>query len=112
MSTHTLTAVPGIQVGHAHDQEALTGCTVILLPDGCTGSADLRGGAPGTRETDLLLPVATVQHLHAICLSGGSAFGLAAASGVQQWLYERGIGFPTGVVNVPIVPAAVLFDLG
>lgn len=111
MST-TLTAVPGIRVGHAHDAEALTGCTVVLLPDGTTGGVDVRGGGPGTRETDLLDPSAMVQHIHAICLTGGSAFGLASATGVMEWLRERGIGFDARVARVPIVPAAVIFDLG
>jgi L-aminopeptidase/D-esterase-like protein len=108
----TLTAVPGIAVGHAHDLEALTGCTVILLPPGTSGGVDVRGGAPGTRETDLLSPIAMVQHIDAICLTGGSAFGLASATGVMDWLRERDIGFDTGIVRVPIVPAAVIFDLG
>jgi L-aminopeptidase/D-esterase-like protein len=108
----TLTAVAGVRVGHAHDLEALTGCTVILLPPSSACGVDVRGGAPGTRETDLLAPSALVQHIHALCLSGGSAFGLAAATGVVQWLYERGVGFETGLARVPIVPAAVIYDLG
>ncbi|HEU5014851.1 MAG TPA: P1 family peptidase [Roseiflexaceae bacterium] len=108
----TLTAIHGIAVGHAQDEESLTGCTVVLLPDGTTCGVDVRGGGPGTRETDLLDPSAMVQHVHAICLAGGSAFGLAAATGVMAWLHERGIGFDTGSARVPIVPAAVLFDLG
>lgn len=109
---NTLTAVAGVAVGHAQDAAALTGCTAVLLPPCTTAGVDVRGGGPGTRETDLLDPSATVQHIHAICLTGGSAFGLAAATGVVQWLYERGIGFDTGVARVPIVPAAVIFDLG
>jgi L-aminopeptidase/D-esterase-like protein len=108
----TLTRVNGVRVGHAQDVSDLTGCTVILLPDHTTASVDVRGGAPGTRETDLLAPECTVQHIHAICLSGGSAFGLAAADGVMRWLHERGIGFDAGVTRVPIVPGAVIFDLG
>lgn len=108
----TLTTIRGIAVGHAQDEEALTGCTVVLLPDGTTCGVDVRGGGPGTRETDLLDPSAMVQHVHAICLAGGSAFGLAAATGVMAWLHERGIGFDTRMARVPIVPAAVLFDLG
>lgn len=108
----TLTAVAGVRVGHAQDLEALTGCTVVLLPPASTCGVDVRGGAPGTRETDLLAPAAMVQHIHALCLSGGSAFGLAAATGVVQWLYERGVGFETGLARVPIVPAAVIYDLG
>lgn len=107
----SITDVPGVRVGHAQDETALTGCTVILTPEGATGAVDVRGGAPGTRETDLLSPLATVAAVHAVVLCGGSAFGLAAATGVVQWLAERGIGFPTGVRPVPIVPAAVIFDL-
>jgi L-aminopeptidase/D-esterase-like protein len=109
---HTLTVIGGIAVGHAQDEQALTGCTVVLLPNGTTCGVDVRGGGPGTRETDLLDPSAMVQHVHAICLAGGSAFGLAAATGVMSWLHERGIGFDTGVARVPIVPAAIIFDLG
>ncbi|NOK60698.1 MAG: peptidase S58 family protein [Chloroflexi bacterium AL-W] len=109
--SNTLTAVAGITVGHAQDLEALTGCTVVLFPEGTTGSVDVRGGAPGTRETDLLAPHAMIQHIDAICLSGGSAYGLAAATGVMRWLRERGIGYDVGVAVVPIVPAAVMFDL-
>jgi len=108
-----ITQVPGIQVGHWTDHEALTGCTVVLLPPGgAVGSVDVRGAAPGTRETDLLRPERTVDVVHAILLSGGSAFGLAAADGVMQFLSERGIGVATREARVPIVPAAVLYDLG
>ncbi|MFQ3683666.1 P1 family peptidase [Roseiflexus sp.] len=107
----SITDVPGVLAGHAQDDTALTGCTVVLTPEGAVGAVDVRGGAPGTRETDLLSPVATVDVVHAVALCGGSAFGLAAATGVVQWLAERGIGFPTGVRPVPIVPAAVIFDL-
>ncbi len=106
-----LTDVPGVMVGHAHDSAALTGCTVILTSAGATAGFDVRGGAPGTRETDLLAPEAMVQQIHAIALCGGSAFGLAAATGVVEWLRERNIGFDTGLRRVPIVPAAVIFDL-
>ena len=107
-----LTDVPGIRVGHWSDPEARTGCTVVLLPDqGAVASVDVRGAAPGTRETDLLRPEATVPHAHAIVLTGGSAFGLAAADGVMSHLESRGIGTPTPAGPVPIVPAAVLFDL-
>jgi L-aminopeptidase/D-esterase-like protein len=106
-----LTDVPGLLVGHATDEEGITGCTVILAPDGAIAGVDVRGSAPGTRETDLLRATALVERIHAICLSGGSAFGLAAADGVMQWLSERDIGLETGVRRVPIVPAAVLFDL-
>ena len=113
MSGLTIRDVPGIRVGHWTDADARTGCTVILGPDGgMVGGVDVRGSAPGTRETDLLRPTALVDRIHAICLAGGSAFGLAAADGVMTRLAERGIGFPTGVRPVPIVPAAILFDLG
>jgi L-aminopeptidase/D-esterase-like protein len=109
----TLTAVDGIKVGHFTLAERPTGCTVVLFPEGTTGSVDVRGGAPGTRETDLLNPVNMVQIVNAITLSGGSAFGLDAASGVMRWLDERKIGYPVGAAGVvPIVPAAILFDLG
>jgi L-aminopeptidase/D-esterase-like protein len=108
----TIRDVPGIRVGHWTDATARTGCTVVLAPeDGAVGGVDVRGSAPGTRETDLLAPTALVERIHAICLAGGSAFGLAAADGVMRRLAERGIGFPTGVRPVPIVPAAILFDL-
>lgn len=108
----TLTRVPGIRVGHAHDLDALTGCTVVLCEAGAVAGVDQRGGAPGTRETDLLRPMHLVERVHAVLLAGGSAFGLDAASGVMQYLAERGIGYDTGPARVPIVPAAVLFDLG
>jgi L-aminopeptidase/D-esterase-like protein len=107
-----ITRVPGIEVGHATDAEALTGCTVVLCPPGTIGSGEVRGGAPGTRETDLLRPGMLVEEVHAVLLGGGSAFGLSAADGVMRWLEERGIGFEMDVARVPIVPAAVLFDLG
>jgi L-aminopeptidase/D-esterase-like protein len=107
-----ITRVEGVRVGHVTDLEGLTGCTVMLLPPGTTGSVDVKGGAPGTSETDAIRPGTSVPELHAVLLTGGSAFGLAAASGVQRWLEERGVGFDTGVARVPIVPAAVLFDLG
>jgi L-aminopeptidase/D-esterase-like protein len=103
--------VAGILVGNATDPDGLTGCTVVLCPPGTVGSGEVRGGAPGTRETDLLRPGMLVEEVHAVLLSGGSAFGLAAADGVVRFLEERGIGFDTGVARVPIVPAAVLFDL-
>jgi L-aminopeptidase/D-esterase-like protein len=109
----TLTAVEGIKVGHHTLAERPTGCTAILFKEGTTGSVDVRGGAPGTRETDLLDPVNNVQIVNAISLAGGSAFGLDAASGVMKWLDERNIGYPVGAAGVvPIVPAAILFDLG
>jgi len=108
---NAITDVPGISVGHSQDVEALTGCTVILCPTGAVGGVDVRGSAPGTRETDLLRPMNLVERVHAILLTGGSAFGLDAASGVMRFLEERGYGFDVGVARVPIVPAAVLFDL-
>lgn len=107
----SITDVPGLLVGHAHDLDALTGCTVVLATDGAVGGVDVRGGAPGTRETDLLDPTAMVATVHAIALCGGSAMGLAAAGGVAEWLHERGIGFEAGLARIPIVPAAVIFDL-
>ena len=108
----TLTAIDGIKVGHATDTTAWTGCTVILCPIGVTAGVDVRGAAPGTRETEALRPGRLVQKAHAVLLTGGSAFGLDAASGVVQYLEEQAIGFPAGPVRVPIVPAAVIFDLG
>jgi L-aminopeptidase/D-esterase-like protein len=108
----SITDVPGVRVGHWTDPVARTGCTVVLLPaEGAVAGVDVRGSAPGTRETDLLRPGMLVERVHAICLSGGSAFGLAAADGVMRYLRERGIGQPVGPVHVPIVPAAVVFDL-
>lgn len=105
--------VPGIRVGHWTDAARATGCTVVLAPDGgAVAGVDVRGSAPGTRETDLLRPTALVERINAICLAGGSAFGLAAADGVMRRLAERNIGFATDVRPVPIVPAAILFDLG
>jgi L-aminopeptidase/D-esterase-like protein len=108
---NTLTAVPGIKVGHATDPVGLTGCTVVLCEAGAVGGVDQRGGAPGTRETDLLRPMHLVQKVHGVVLAGGSAFGLAAADGVMRYLAERGIGVKAGPARVPIVPAAILFDL-
>jgi L-aminopeptidase/D-esterase-like protein len=109
--TLTIRDVPGILVGHATDAVGMTGCTVVLATDGAIAGVDVRGSAPGTRETELLRPTALVERAHAICLAGGSAFGLAAADGVMRYLAERGIGFDTGARPVPIVPAAILFDL-
>lgn len=122
-----LTDVEGLSVGHAHELDrevtvasdsspgtgAATGCTVVLSPSGAVGAVDVRGGGPGTRETDLLDPSHTVQHVHGIVLAGGSAYGLSAADGVMRWLEERGHGVPLGSPGlvVPIVPAAVVFDL-
>ena len=111
-TNRTLTAIDGIKVGHATDSSARTGCTVVLCPGGATAGVDVRGGAPGTRETEALRPGRFVQKAHAVLLTGGSAFGLDAAGGVVQYLEERDVGFPTGPARVPIVPAAVIFDLG
>ena len=109
---NAITDVKGIRVGHWTDEEAATGCTVVLCGvDGAVAGVDVRGGAPGTRELGLLDPTCLVERVHAICLSGGSAFGLAAADGVMRYLEEWHIGFETGIVRVPIVPAAILFDL-
>jgi L-aminopeptidase/D-esterase-like protein len=113
MTRLTLRDVPGLRVGHWTDATGLTGCTVVLAADdGAVAGVDVRGSAPGTRETDLLRPTALVERINAICLAGGSAFGLAAADGVMRRLAERGIGYATDVRPVPIVPAAILFDLG
>jgi len=107
-----ITDVPGIRVGHWTDAEALTGCTVILPPPGTTGSVHIPGNAPATRETDVIAPGRRVDEPNAILLTGGSAFGLAAADGVMRWLEERGIGHRTPFAVVPIVPTAAIFDLG
>ncbi len=109
---NAITDVRGIEVGRAQDEEALTGCTVVLCRKGAVAGVEVRGSAPGTRETDLLDPVNLVEKVHAIVLAGGSAYGLDAASGVMRYLEEKKIGFNTGVAKVPIVPAAILFDLG
>jgi len=106
-----LTAVAGIKVGHVELDQGRTGCTVVLAEHGAVAGVDVRGGAPGTRETALLDPVNTIQQVHAVVLAGGSAFGIDAASGVMRFLSERGIGITTPGGVVPIVPAAVLFDL-
>ena len=108
---NAITDVRGIEVGHAQDEEALTGCTVILCRKGMVAGVDVRGGAPGTRETNLLDPVNVVEKVHAVVLAGGSAFGLDAASGVMRYLEEQKIGFDTGTARVPIVPSAILYDL-
>ena len=111
-SNRGLTAIDGIKVGHHTLSERPTGCTVVLTEAGAVATVDVRGAAPGTRETALLDPTNTVQRVHAIVLSGGSAFGLAAADGVMRYLAERQIGYETPAANVPIVPAAILYDLG
>ncbi len=108
----SITDVRGITVGHWSDPEALTGCTVVLTPPQTTASCEVRGGAPGTRGTDMLQPGTLIESLNAVLLTGGSAFGLAAAGGVERYLEERGIGTPIGPVLVPSVAAAVIFDLG
>jgi len=107
-----ITDVAGIQLGHWTYRRGATGCTVVLCPKGAVGGVDVRGAAPGTRETDLLRPGNLVEEVHAVLLSGGSAFGLAAADGVMRYLAEHGIGLTFGGHTIPIVPAAVLFDLG
>lgn len=107
----SLVDVPGLQVGHAQMPTRATGCSVVLAPQGAVCAVDVRGAAPGTRETDLLAPDHLVERVHAVLLCGGSAYGLDAASGVMRWLEAHDIGFQTGFGRVPIVPAAVLFDL-
>lgn len=111
MKVIEFTDIEGIEVGHAQNLNAATGCTVLICRNGATAGVDVRGGAPGTRETDLLSPVNMVQKIHAVMLAGGSAFGLDAAAGVMQYLEEKKIGFDVGVTCVPIVCGAVLFDL-
>jgi L-aminopeptidase/D-esterase-like protein len=110
-SSKGLTDVQGLKVGSHTLTEKPTGCTVILAEKGATGGVDVRGGAPGTRETDLLSPLNHVQVVHAVVLSGGSAFGLDSAMGAVRWLEEHDIGYPAGGIKVPIVPAAILFDI-
>jgi L-aminopeptidase/D-esterase-like protein len=107
-----ITAVPGVEVGHFTDTRRPTGCTAVLFRKGAVAGVDVRGAAPGTRETDLLNPLNTVQQIHAIMLSGGSAYGLDTATGAMRFLEEHGIGFHIGGQIVPIVPAAILYDLG
>jgi L-aminopeptidase/D-esterase-like protein len=111
-SAGSITDVPGLKVGHAHDLRARTGCTVVLCEaEGAIACVDVRGAAPGTRETDLLAPGNLVERVHAVVLTGGSVFGLDSACGVVRYLEERRVGFDTGVARVPIVPAAVIYDL-
>jgi L-aminopeptidase/D-esterase-like protein len=109
---NAITDVPGIKVGHASDFKALTGCTVILCEEGATGGVDIRGAATGTRQIDVLNPLHLVDKIHGVLLSGGSSFGLDAAGGVMTFLEERGKGFDVTMTKVPIVPTAVIFDLG
>jgi L-aminopeptidase/D-esterase-like protein len=108
----SVTDVAGIKVGHFTDSRRPTGCTVILCEEGAVGGVDVRGAAPGTLETDLLNPINTIQQVHAVVLSGGSAFGLNTATGVTRYLEELGVGLDMRVARVPIAPAAILFDLG
>lgn len=110
-NNNSITDVGNLIVGQAQDMDALTGCTVILCPKGAVAGISQRGGAPGTRETDLLRPMHSVLKVHGIVLAGGSAFGLDAASGVMQWLERKKIGFNTGSALVPIVPSAIIYDL-
>ena len=109
---NAITDVRGIEVGQAQDEEGLTGCTVLLCRQGAVAGVDVRGSAPGTRETDLLDPVNLVEKVHAVVLTGGSAYGLDAAGGVMRYLEEQNIGYGMGSIKVPIVPAVVLYDLG
>jgi L-aminopeptidase/D-esterase-like protein len=109
---NAITDIPGLLVGHAQNDEALTGCTVILYEKGAVGGVDQRGGAPGTHEIDALHPMHLISKVHGIVLAGGSAFGLDAATGAMRYLEERGVGFDTRIAKVPIVPSAILFDLG
>ena len=106
-----ITDVPGVEVGHATDAERLTGCTVVLCRDGATAGVAVRGAAPGTRETDLCRPGTLIERVHAVLLTGGSAFGLEAAAGVMRHLATHGIGYDARGIRVPIVPGAVIFDL-
>lgn len=110
--TKGLTDIPGVKVGHATDLEGLTGCTVILCEGGAAAGVEIRGYATGTQEIDTLSPMHVTDRIHGLVLSGGSAFGLESASGVRRYLEQKGIGFDTKVAKVPIVPAAILFDLG
>lgn len=111
MKEISITDVEGIKIGHAQDLDAATGCTVIIGEEGVTAGVDVRGGAPGTRETDLLDPVNLAEQIHAVVLTGGSSFGLDSASGVMQYLEEKGVGFDAFVTRIPLVCGAVLFDL-
>ena len=111
MKQTSITDVPGTRVGHYTDTAAATGCTVVLCEDGAVGGVDVRGSAPGTRETDLLRPTTLVNEVHAVLLSGGSAFGLAAATGVVRYLESKEVGLQFGGTTIPIVPSAILFDL-
>jgi L-aminopeptidase/D-esterase-like protein len=105
------TDIPGIRVGHVSDYEAFTGCTAILVERGAVAGVDIRGSATGTQEIDTLSPLHVTPEIHGVCLAGGSAFGLEAASGIRRYLEAAGVGYPTGVAKVPIVPGAILYDL-
>ncbi|CDI48938.1 P1 family peptidase [Clostridium tetani] len=111
MKEISISSIEGIKIGHAEDLKAATGCTVIICKEGGSGGVDIRGGSPGTRETDLLNPINLVDKVHGIVLSGGSAFGLDASTGVMEYLEEKNIGFETSFGKVPIVCSAVLYDL-
>ncbi len=108
----SLTDIPGVKVGHSSDYDNRTGCTVVLLPDGSISGVDVRGGAPGSRETDLLRPMGHVPGANAFVLSGGSAFGLDTAQGVVEFLKDNDVGYQTSDMKIPIVPAAIIYDLG
>lgn len=112
MPAGRLTDVPGIRVGHWTDADAGTGCTVVIPPRGSIGAVDVRGGGPSTRELALLAPLAGDREVTALLLTGGSAFGLAAADGVMRWCEEQGLGIDAGAARIPVVPAAVIYDLG
>ena len=107
-----LTDIPGIKVGHASDQEGLTGCTVILCEQGAAAGYDIRGSAAGTAEFEVMSPLHLTGEIHAITFAGGSAFGLEAASGVRRYLEQKGIGFRTPSAKIPLVPGAIIYDLG
>lgn len=112
MLQRNLTDIEGIKIGHEQDYKGATGCTVVLCEEGAIAGVDVEGGSPGTRETELLSPLNRVDKAHGILLSGGSAFGLDAASGIMEYLESHDAGFDVGVTKVPIVPGAILFDLG
>ncbi len=109
--TEPMAPPPGFRIGHWSDPEGRTGCTVVIAPEGTRGGVDVRGGGPGTRETDVIGPLAGTDRVTAVMLAGGSAYGLAAADGAMRWLEEQGIGYPTPAGVVPIVPAAIVYDL-
>ncbi|HCG90476.1 MAG TPA: peptidase S58 [Dehalococcoidia bacterium] len=111
MPNNSVTAIDGVLVGHTTNQDSGTGCTVVLTPKGAIGGVDVRGGAPGTLETDLLTTGKQITHIHGLMLSGGSAFGLEAASGALEYLSERKIGYKTGENVIPIIPSAIIYDL-